>query len=264
MRNPRLQQLQPYPFEKLRRLFADLQPGAGREHIALSIGEPRHDSPQFVLDVLTGNLDKLANYPATRGMPELRQGIARWLAQRFQLPTPDPEAQVLPVNGTREALFAFAQAVIDPVPGALVMSPNPFYQIYEGAALLAGARPRFINCTADTGLLPDFNSVSESEWRQCQLLYLCTPGNPTGAVIPLQQLHISKHGQTAGLIQKDTQITLAACLNNVTQLWIEYHLHFGLLRDVQIKLHFESPHLSGIHWIHLRLHFIPDNKRNEI
>jgi N-succinyldiaminopimelate aminotransferase len=186
--NPDLQALQPYPFEKLRQLFADLAPAPGKSAIALSIGEPRHPSPDFVLKVIADNLSRLANYPSTAGIPELGQAIANWLQRRFSLVAIDPQHQVLPVSGTREALFAFAQAVVDRSRDALVMSPNPFYQIYEGAALLAGAQPVFINCTADTGFLPDFASISEQQWQQCQLLYLCSPGNPTGAVMPLAQL----------------------------------------------------------------------------
>ena len=186
--NPDLQQLQPYPFAKLRQLFHDLTPQSGISPIALSIGEPRHPSPTFVLEEITANLHYLANYPTTAGLPELRESIAAWLRRRFALSAIDPEHQVLPVNGTREALFAFAQAVITPGPETLVMSPNPFYQIYEGAAVLAGARPHFINCTARSGFLPDFSAVTEQQWQQCQLLYLCSPGNPTGAVIPLSQL----------------------------------------------------------------------------
>ncbi len=186
--NPHLQQLHPYPFERLRQLFADLRPAPGKNAISLSIGEPRHASPAFVLAEIAANLDRLSNYPSTAGIPELRQSIAAWLQRRFALPSVDADRQVLPVSGTREALFAFAQAVVSPGRGALVMSPNPFYQIYEGAALLAGATPHFINCTADSGLLPDFASVTEQQWRACQLLYLCSPGNPTGAVMPLAQL----------------------------------------------------------------------------
>ena len=185
--NNDLQLLQPYPFEKLRQLFSDLVP-ADKAPVALSIGEPRHTSPAFVLETLSANLDRLANYPVTAGLPELREAIAGWLVRRFDLPGIDASAQVLPVNGTREALFAFAQAVVSDSYGALVMSPNPFYQIYEGAALLAGATPHFINCHADSGFRPDFSSVTEQQWQQCQLLYLCSPGNPTGAVIPLPQL----------------------------------------------------------------------------
>ena len=186
--NPDLDRLQPYPFEKLRQLFADLQTPADKNHIALSIGEPKHPSPQFVVQALADNLDKLANYPLTKGIPELREAIANWLCRRFRLQGVDTNSQVLPVNGTREALFAFAQAVVSPGPDALVLSPNPFYQIYEGAALLAGAEPQFINCTDETGFLPDFDQVSDEQWRQCQLLFLCSPGNPTGAVVPMEKL----------------------------------------------------------------------------
>ena len=132
--NPDLLNLQPYPFEQLRQLFVDLQPPADKSHIALSIGEPKHPSPRFVMQALAENLDKLSNYPLTKGMPELRESIAGWLQRRFKLQGLDGESQVLPVNGTREGLFAFAQAVVTAGPDALVLSPNPFYQIYEGAA----------------------------------------------------------------------------------------------------------------------------------
>jgi N-succinyldiaminopimelate aminotransferase len=186
--NPDLTRLQPYPFEKLSQLFADLDAPQQLSPIALSIGEPKHPSPEFVLRTLADNLDKLSNYPLTRGGDSLRESIAGWLTPRFQLEGVDAQDQVLPVNGTREALFAFAQAVVNPGPDALVMCPNPFYQIYEGAALLAGATPRFINCTAENNFHPDFACVAEEEWQHCQLLYLCSPGNPTGAVLSLEQL----------------------------------------------------------------------------
>jgi N-succinyldiaminopimelate aminotransferase len=186
--NPHLQKLEPYPFAKLQQLFSDLSPASGKTPIALSIGEPQHASPTFVLQAISDNLQRLANYPSSAGLPELRQSIAAWLQRRYALTAVDPDQQILPVNGTREALFAFAQAVVSPGAGALVMSPNPFYQIYEGAALLAGASPHFINCSAESGFLPDFSSVTEQQWQQCQLLYLCSPGNPTGAVMSLQQL----------------------------------------------------------------------------
>ncbi|TDG12387.1 succinyldiaminopimelate transaminase [Seongchinamella unica] len=186
--NPDLNRLQPYPFEKLRQLFADLEPPVDRSPIALSIGEPKHPSPKFVVQVLAENLDKLASYPLTRGIAELRQSIADWLTRRFQLQGVDVEQQILPVNGTREGLFAFAQAVISRSPDALVISPNPFYQIYEGATLLAGAQPMFINCSEENRFLPDFDRITETQWQQCQLLFLCSPGNPTGAVIPIEQL----------------------------------------------------------------------------
>lgn len=186
--NPYLQRLEPYPFAKLQQLLSDLTPAVGKAPIALSIGEPQHESPAFVLKTIADNLHRLSNYPTSVGLPELRNTIAAWLQRRYDLPAVDPDTQVLPVSGTREALFAFAQAVVTPGPGALVMSPNPFYQIYEGATLLAGASPQFINCTAESGMLPDFSSVTEQQWQQCQLLYLCSPGNPTGAVMSLQQL----------------------------------------------------------------------------
>ncbi|CAA0123896.1 LL-diaminopimelate aminotransferase [Halioglobus japonicus] len=186
--HPSLNRLEPYPFTKLQQLFSDLTPAADKSPIALSIGEPQHPSPQFVLDVIAENLHRLANYPTTAGLPELRSAIAGWLTRRFALPEVDADNQVLPVSGTREALFSFAQAVVTPGSDALVMSPNPFYQIYEGAALLAGASPHFINCTQESALLPDFSSVTAAQWQQCQLLYLCSPGNPTGAVLSIEQL----------------------------------------------------------------------------
>lgn len=188
--NPDLDKLQPYPFEKLTALLAGVTP-PDKTPIALSIGEPKHATPALITAALQEHLAKgLASYPLTKGIPALREAIGDWLCQRFTLPphTIDPDRHVLPVNGTREALFSFAQAVIDRRRPALVMSPNPFYQIYEGAALLAGAAPHFIPCTRDNAYLPDFDAVSAQAWDDCQLLYLCSPGNPTGAVIPLQTL----------------------------------------------------------------------------
>jgi N-succinyldiaminopimelate aminotransferase len=185
--NPDLELLHPYPFEKLNALKAQVTAPANLTHIALSIGEPKHEPPQFVLNTLVDNLDRIANYPTTKGLPELRQTIAAWLEKRFKLSkgSIDPESNVLPVNGTREALFAFAQAVIDKTPAEtpLIVTPNPFYQIYEGAAFLAGAEPFFINCLKDNNYLPDFDAIAPSVWQRCQLLFLCSPGNPTGAVI---------------------------------------------------------------------------------
>lgn len=191
--NPDLDKLQPYPFEKLNALKAGTRPPT-QPHIALSIGEPKHATPALIAAALHEHLDAgLASYPLTKGLPALREAICDWLTDRFGLPAGslDPECHALPVNGTREALFAFAQAVIDRSRPALVVSPNPFYQIYEGAALLAGATPHFVACKAEKGYLPDFETVAPEIWQQCQLLYLCSPGNPTGAVIPqstLQQL----------------------------------------------------------------------------
>jgi len=192
--NPDLNRLHPYPFERLAQLKAGITPQCELSHIALSIGEPKHTPPAFVLEELVNSLDKIANYPVTKGMPALRQSIANWLNRRFKLPRDginslDIEKNILPVNGTREALFAFAQAVIDPTnKTALVLMPNPFYQIYEGAAFLAGAEPYFYNTTADTQYLPDFEAIDDATWQRCQLIYICTPGNPTGAVMPKQQM----------------------------------------------------------------------------
>ncbi len=183
--NPNLDQLHPYPFEKLNRLKQGITPPADKDSITLSIGEPKQPTPHFIQETLLTHLHGLGNYPTTKGLPELRQAIARWISRRFEIPadTIDPETQVLPVNGTREALFSFTQCVVDPSADALVVMPNPFYQIYEGAALLAGAQPYFLNTTAENGYLPDFDAVPASVWQRCQLLYLCSPGNPTGAVI---------------------------------------------------------------------------------
>ncbi|WP_019593341.1 succinyldiaminopimelate transaminase [Thioalkalivibrio sp. ALM2T] len=179
--NPRLDRLQPYPFERLRQLFADLQPPADREPIALSIGEPRHALPDFVEPVLRASLQGFNHYPTTRGEPALRESIAAWLQRRFDLGNVDTERQVLPVSGTREALFAIAQAVVAEKPGARVLMPNPFYQIYEGAALLAGAEPAFYNLAPENGYLPDFSAIDTTIWEDVQLVYICNPGNPAGA-----------------------------------------------------------------------------------
>jgi len=187
--NPDLNKLQPYPFEKLAALKAGVTPPE-QPHIALSIGEPKHPSPSLVRQALIDHIDDLSVYPSTKGIAPLRQAIGRWAQQRFQLGETglDPEQQILPVNGTREALFAFAQAVVDRAADSngqapLVICPNPFYQIYEGAAYLAGAEPHFINGTADNGFVPDFAAIPASVWQRCQLLFLCSPGNPTGAVL---------------------------------------------------------------------------------
>jgi N-succinyldiaminopimelate aminotransferase len=186
--NPDLSLLQPYPFVRLAKLFETINPPAGLREIALSIGEPRHPTPGFIAEAVIEHLHGLSHYPLTRGTPELRTAIAHWLTQRFGLAGIDPESQVLPVNGTREALFAFAQCVIDGGNRPLVVMPNPFYQIYEGAALLAGATPYFMNTTRATGYRPDLDSVPASTWSRCQLVYICTPGNPSGAVMPIGQL----------------------------------------------------------------------------
>ena len=184
--NPLLDKLQPYPFEKLRRLLAESKPDAARRAISLGIGEPKHPTPPFIRQALADNLDGLAVYPSTPGADPLRGAIAGWLERRYGLPAIDPATQVLPVNGSREALFALAQAVIDPRADALVICPNPFYQIYEGAALLAGATPWFVNSDPARNFAPDFSSVPEEAWKRVQLLYICSPGNPTGAVLSLE------------------------------------------------------------------------------
>ena len=188
--NPNLSQLQPYPFERLAKLLDGITAPQGLQPIALSIGEPRHATPAFITEEVITHLHGLSRYPLTRGIAELREAITQWLTARFSLPATslDPGRHVLPVNGTREALFAFAQCIIDPRDEPLVIMPNPFYQIYEGAALLAGANPWFTNTTRATGFLPDFEAIPTSTWERCQLLYICTPGNPTGAVIPTETL----------------------------------------------------------------------------
>ena len=184
--NQDLSRLQRYPFEKLTELKQGLEPPAHLDHISLSIGEPRHPSPRFVIDSLIAHLHQLSNYPSTRGIDALREAIAAWICRRFAIRAGgiDPQTQVLPVSGTREALFAIAQTVIDRGAAApLVLMPNPFYQIYEGAALLAGAQPRYLDCLPDNGFLPDLDAVGAEEWSRCQLIYICSPGNPTGAVM---------------------------------------------------------------------------------
>ena len=180
--NPNLKNLHPYPFEKLAQLKNGITPPATKSPITLSIGEPAHATPPFIKDVLIENLNSISNYPTTKGIPKLREAIADWLEKRFACDV-DFETQVLPVNGTREALFSFAQCVIDASKNPLVIMPNPFYQIYEGAALLAGAEPYFLNTTAETNYLPDFSAVPADLWQRCQLLYICSPANPSGSVM---------------------------------------------------------------------------------
>jgi N-succinyldiaminopimelate aminotransferase len=183
--NPLLDQLQPYPFEKLRLLFSDVKPNVDYKAISLGIGEPKHPTPAFIRQALSDNLDGLASYPTTAGSDALRGAIAGWLERRYDLPKLNSATQVLPVNGSREALFALAQTVIDPSADALVICPNPFYQIYEGAAYLAGAQPYFVNSDPARNFVPDFKSVPAAVWERVQLLFICSPGNPTGAVLTL-------------------------------------------------------------------------------
>lgn len=189
--NPNLAKLHPYPFEKLADLKAGLTPPPALTHIAWSIGEPKHAAPAFVADKMLNALDSaLSQYPPTRGSSDLRAAIAGWATRRYRLVpgSLDPERHILPVNGTREALFAFAQCIVDSSKDARVLMPNPFYQIYEGAALLAGAAPYYLNCSQETALLPDIDAVPEQVWHDCQLLYLCSPGNPSGRVMPVPML----------------------------------------------------------------------------
>lgn len=186
--NPHLAHLQPYPFEKLRALFSGLPASHPLPPIRLSIGEPQHATPPLILAALASNLSGLANYPTTQGSDGLRQSIAAWLGRRYGLGPVDPATQVLPVNGSREALFAFGQCVVDGSrPGAQVVCPNPFYQIYEGAALLAGAAPLFLNQVAEEDFAMNFASIPATTWRDVQLVFVCSPGNPTGKVMGLEE-----------------------------------------------------------------------------
>lgn len=183
--NPRLAALHPYPFEKLRQLLAPITPPAGLTPINLSIGEPKHATPQLVIDALKASLEGLASYPPTKGDPELRKAMAAWIARRYDIAAPDPDTQILPVQGSREALFAFAQTVVDASPDALVICPNPFYQIYEGATLLAGAQPWYLNADPARGHGYDWDAIPRNVLARCQLLYVCSPGNPAGNVLTL-------------------------------------------------------------------------------
>ena len=186
--NPDLNKLQPYPFQKLAALFREATANPELSAISLSIGEPKHPTPQFIRDALTDNLGGLANYPTTAGSDALRSTIANWLSRRYSIPTPDFKTQVLPVNGSREALFAFAHAVIDRAqPAPVVVCPNPFYQIYEGAAYLAGATPCFLNTVPEDNFALNFSQLPEATWQRTQLIYVCTPGNPSGRVMPLSE-----------------------------------------------------------------------------
>ncbi|MBN8509555.1 MAG: succinyldiaminopimelate transaminase [Burkholderiales bacterium] len=185
--NPLLQRLHPYPFERLRELTRDIVPSPDHPPISLGIGEPRHPTPDFIRRALVDALPGLASYPATAGAPALREAFAGWLQRRYGV-TVDPHTQTLPVLGSREALFAFAQVVIDPTrPGATVVCPNPFYQIYEGAALLAGACTAFANSDPARNFAADWGQIDDATWARTQLLYVCSPGNPTGAVMPLAE-----------------------------------------------------------------------------
>lgn len=186
--NPRLDLLKPYPFERLRALFADTTPSNHyTTHINLSIGEPKHQTPDIIKEAIVSHLAGLSNYPATKGEAELRSAIAQWIARRYNIPAPNPETEVLPCLGSREALFSFAQTVLDGQPTSFVVCPNPFYQIYEGAAYLGGATPYFVNSDPTRNFAPDWESVPIEIWKKTQLLYICSPGNPAGNVTPLEE-----------------------------------------------------------------------------
>lgn len=186
--NPRLSLLQPYPFERLRQLFAGVTPNPAHRAISLGIGEPKHATPQMLKDALAAALDTgLTGYPATAGEPGLRQAAAAWMQRRYGVAV-DPATEILPVNGSREALFAFAQTVLDPTqPDAVLAFPNPFYQIYEGAALLGGAQPYYVPSVPARNFAVDWDSVPDDVWARTQLIFVCSPGNPTGAVMPLDE-----------------------------------------------------------------------------
>jgi len=188
--NPNLDSLHLYPFERIAALKHGVTGNPAFEHVSLSIGEPKHPPPPFIVDMLTEPAQlraDLATYPATRGSAELREAIASWLGRRFEAQL-DPESQILPVAGTREALFSFAQAVLSGRPEAIAVLPNPFYQIYEGAALLGNATPYYVNCDRDNGYQPDYLSIPDSVWERCEIVYLCSPGNPTGRTLSEQTL----------------------------------------------------------------------------
>ncbi|MFZ9643297.1 MAG: succinyldiaminopimelate transaminase [Candidatus Methylopumilus sp.] len=187
--NSNLSKLQPYPFQRLRDLFTGITPNAAYQPVNLSIGEPKHDTPAFIKQALIDHLAGLATYPTTAGVPELRQAIANWATRRYGIPLLDIEKEIVPVNGSREALFAFAQAVINTqkIAHPIVICPNPFYQIYEGAAFLAGAEPYFLNTLPENQHTMDFDSVPVEVWNRTQLVYVCSPGNPSGKVMDLAQ-----------------------------------------------------------------------------
>jgi N-succinyldiaminopimelate aminotransferase len=189
--NPLLSRLQPYPFERLRALMQDIVPNPALRPISLGIGEPKHATPQFLKDTLSATLGGLAAYPATAGLPEMRAACAAWVQRRYGVGV-NPATEVLPVNGSREALFSLAQTVIDPnrdaaAGGPVVVCPNPFYQIYEGAAYLGGATPVFANSDPARNFAADWGQIDDATWARCQLLYVCSPGNPAGAVVPLDE-----------------------------------------------------------------------------
>ena len=188
--NPLLASLQPYPFERLRQLFAGVTPNPQLQHISLGIGEPKHATPEFIKKALTASLDTaLSGYPATAGELRMREACGNWLQRRYNIEI-NPATQVLPVNGSREALFSLTQAVVNPTKSAsnpIVISPNPFYQIYEGATLLGGAKPYYVPNTAENNYAADWDAVPADVWAKTQLLFVCSPGNPTGKIMPLEE-----------------------------------------------------------------------------
>lgn len=186
--NPNLNLLQPYPFQRLRDLFQGLTPNPAFSHVNLSIGEPKHATPGIITDALANNLSGLASYPTTIGIPALREAINQWLQRRYSIPALNIDKAILPVNGSREALFAFAQAVVDNsvAQQPVVISPNPFYQIYEGAAFLAGAQPYFINTTPDNDFVMDLTQAPVEILKRTQLVFVCSPGNPSGKVMDIE------------------------------------------------------------------------------
>lgn len=186
--NSNLAQLQPYPFQKLKQLFEGIKPPSSYQPIDLHIGEPKHATPKFIHQAITNSLTELAHYPTTLGTASLRNKIAEWLKQRFHISNINPDTEVMPVNGSREALFSFAQAIVNTkAPNPIVVCPNPFYQIYEGAALLSGAIPHFINTQASNQFKLDYTQLTDDIWSQTQLIYVCTPNNPTGSVMTLDE-----------------------------------------------------------------------------
>ena len=203
--NPRLSDLHPYPFERLRALFSGTTPPTNLKHINMGIGEPQHPTPKLLTDALIANLDGLSKYPLTLGLSVLRESIARWIQTRYDLENINPDTEVLPISGSREALFAFAQTAVDSSKKGYVICPNPFYQIYEGAAIMAGATPYFVNCTEENAYRPDYTQVPDVIWEQTQLVYVCSPGNPTGAVTTLQdwRLLFEKSDQFGFVIASD-------------------------------------------------------------
>ncbi|MCH9696934.1 MAG: succinyldiaminopimelate transaminase [Gammaproteobacteria bacterium] len=213
--NSRLEHLHSYPFEKLRDLLDGLESEAEQPALSLGIGEPKFPPPTFIADALATNLSGLCKYPVTKGLLMLRQAIADWVIRRYQLPalSVNPEKHILPVNGTREALFAIAQAIVDSGKSPLVLMTNPFYQIYEGAAILSGAEPYYLNTTEQTEYLPDFDAVPAEVWRRCQLIYICSPNNPTGSI--LQYWHLAKLLQLAD--QYDFVIASDECYSEIYQ-----------------------------------------------